>query len=103
MFLGSHNLVVLFVCVCFGESFLCSISLLLSDSLSCVLNSVLINAIVHVTYCIWLVDLTANAVYIKLIRCVYEHDCIDFSRFLPEKFFLTMACKRFKKIAPIDN
>ena len=59
------------VCVCFGDSFLCSISLLLSDSLSCVLNSVLINAIVHVTYCIWLVDLTANAVYIKRIKmCV---------------------------------
>ena len=30
------------VCVCvFCDSFLCSISLLLSDSLSCVLNSVL--------------------------------------------------------------
>ena len=40
-YLGSHVLVVLFVCV-FCDSFLCSISLLLlSDSLSCVLNSVL--------------------------------------------------------------
>ena len=37
---------LLFVCVCFCDSFLCSLSLLLlSDSLSCVLNSVLI---VHV-------------------------------------------------------
>ena len=39
-YLGSHVLVVLFVCFC--DSFLCSISLLLlSDFLSCVLNSVL--------------------------------------------------------------
>ena len=40
-YLGSHVLVALFVCV-FCDSFLCSIYLLLlSDSLSCVLNSVL--------------------------------------------------------------
>ena len=39
-FVSSHVLVVLFVrFLC--DSFLCSISLLLSDSLSCVLNSVL--------------------------------------------------------------
>ena len=35
-YLGSHVLVVLFFCF-FCDSFLCSISLLLSDSLSCVL------------------------------------------------------------------
>ena len=39
------------LCVCFCDYFLCSISLLLlSDSLSCVLNMCAINVIVHLLH-----------------------------------------------------